>query len=268
MKFGKKLDIIGPLTRINPIFTLIIMFLCLIVTPMHSQTFKSIQLNHGRVREAYSENLKSIEALLKNKGIEITEMEVFLRGIKHDKKLELFAKNKKDSTFQLIKQYDFCVLSGELGPKRKQGDMQVPEGFYHINRFNPSSIFFLSLGIDYPNLSDKKLSDAGDVGGDIFIHGDCVSVGCIPITDELIKELYVICVEARNNGQKEIPVHIFPFRMEGYSNNRLHYSTDMNRLQFWDSLVNGYQFFEERKELPKMKINASGYYYLDDNSPS
>ena len=264
MKIGKKIDLIGALTIINPTFILIIIVLSFMVTPIHSQSFKYNQLKYQRVREAYRENYGFINSIFQKKGIDINNMDIFLRAIKSERKLELYAKNNNDSIYTLIKSYDFCFFSGELGPKREQGDLQIPEGFYNIDRFNPTSYFFLSLGINYPNISDRKLSAARNVGGDIFIHGDCVSIGCIPLTDIWIKELYVICVEAKNNGQSKIPVHLFPFRMEDYSQNRLRDSTELRRLGFWDSLVAGYNYFEVKKQLPKVKTNANGFYSVQD----
>lgn len=82
-----------------------------------------------------------------------------------------------------------CMQSGTLGPKRMEGDYQMPEGFYYINEFKPYSNFHLALGINYPNASDKVLSDARRPGGDIYIHGGCVSTGCIAISDQPIEEL-------------------------------------------------------------------------------
>lgn len=260
MKIGKKIDLIGAFTIINPTLTLIIIVLLFMVTPVNSQSFKSNQLKYQRVREAYAENYDSISSMLEKKGVDIDNMRIFLRAIKSDKKIQLYAMNDNDSIYTLIKKYDFCVFSGNLGPKREQGDMQIPEGFYHIDRFNPTSYFFLSLGINYPNTSDRKLSNAHDVGGDIFIHGDCVSVGCIPLTDKWIKELYVVCAEARNNGQTKIPVHLFPFHMDEYGPNRNRYSNSPERLKFWDSLVDGYNYFESNKQLPKVETSSNGFY--------
>ena len=77
---------------------------------------------------------------------------------------------------------------GQPWPQATQGDSQVPEGFYHMDRFNPLSNFHLSLGVSYPNQSDRILGASGRLGGDIFIHGDCVTIGCVPITDEGIRE--------------------------------------------------------------------------------
>ena len=264
MKIGKKIDLIGAWTIINPTFILIIIVLSSMATPIHSQSFKSCQMKYQRVIKAYAENYDFIDSMFQKKGIDINNMNIFLRAIKSERKLELYAKNNNDSIYTLIKPYYFCIFSGEFGPKREEGDMQIPEGFYHIDRFNPSSYFFLSLGINYPNISDRKLANSRDVGGDIFIHGDCVSIGCIPLTDKWIKELYVICVEAKNNGQSKIPIHLFPFRMEDYCQNRLRHSTDLRRLKFWDSLVAGYNYFEQKKQLPKIKTNANGFYSVQD----
>ena len=126
----------------------------------------------------------------------------------------MWIKEKGKEEFTLLHTYAFCSTSGTLGPKRKEGDLQIPEGIYHINHFNPVSNFYLSLGVNYPNASDNILSDKQHPGGSIYIHGNCVTIGCIPITDEKIKELYVLAVEAKNNGQENIPIHIFPDRLD------------------------------------------------------
>src|SRR5712691_1661125 len=88
------------------------------------------------------------------------------------------------------------------------GDGQVPEGFYEVSALNPWSRFLLSLKVSYPNALDRGF---GRTGGDIFIHGSCVTTGCIPIEDGPIQELYVIVADARARGAR-IEVHIFPGR--------------------------------------------------------
>src|SRR5690606_40100008 len=131
-----------------------------------------------------------------------------------EKIIEVWVKGHNTTTYQLLCRYDCCTTSGTLGPKRREGDLQIPEGVYHINHFNPQSNFHLSLGINYPNASDKILSDPSKPGGAIYIHGNCVTIGCIPITDDKIKELYIMAVEAKNSGQQKIPVYIFPSRLD------------------------------------------------------
>ena len=173
-------------------------------------------------------------------------------------------KERNQEEFVLLCTYDFCTTSGVLGPKRKEGDLQIPEGVYHINHFNPVSNFYLSLGLNYPNASDKILSHATKPGGSIYIHGDCVTIGCIPITDEKIKELYVLAVEARNNGQEKIPVHVFPAKLETGVVDKLvsEYAADEKVKNFWKNLEPVYQDFESTRKLKPVKVNSKGAYYF------
>ena len=179
-------------------------------------------------------------------------------------KLELWAATTPEDSFKLITNYKFCTSSGSLGPKRQQGDYQIPEGFYYIDRFNPASNFYLSLGLNYPNTSDRILGKKGKLGGDIFIHGNCVTIGCIPITDDKIKELYIIAVKTKSNGQQEIPVHIFPYNFTN-SKTREHIcniASYKNYLSFWDNLEKGHRFFEEKRKLPEAKVNSRNGHYI------
>jgi len=227
--------------------------------------FKTAQKKYSRVRVAYAEKEQGVKDLLTEKELDINKINLYIRAFKTEKKLELWGKNKTDDKFKLIKIYDFCTSSGVLGPKRKQGDYQIPEGFYHIDRFNPYSVFYLSLGINYPNKSDRILGKKGSLGGDIFIHGDCVSIGCIPITTPKIKELYVMCVEAKNNGQQKIPVTIFPAKLNERNYKILtdRYSEDTDKINLWKALKDGYQYFEKEKKLPSVTFLNDGRYKVN-----
>lgn len=184
---------------------------------------------------------------------------IFLRAFKSEQQLELWIQDS--STFRLFRTYPICRVPGELGPKRKEGDLQVPEGLYWVEVFNPKSSYHLSLGINYPNASDRILSDPKKPGGEIYIHGNCVSVGCIPLTDEKIREVYLLALEAKNAGQTQIPVHIFPCRMTAENREHLLARNQPALLPFWDNLGEAYQFFEEKKVLPKYEVEAeSGRY--------
>ena len=134
---------------------LVILFLFIALPKVEAQSFKSEQKQYKRVREAYSEKDSVISSNLAKHNIERNDLEIYIQAYKLDRKLEVYGKNKKDTAYQLIKDIDICALSGNLGPKRQQGDLQIPEGFYNIIIFNPSSNFHLSLGLDYPNKSDK-----------------------------------------------------------------------------------------------------------------
>ena len=225
--------------------------------------FKTEQLKNSRVKTAYCEKEDRVRSLLNNKGI--STVHIFIRAFKKEQVVELWAKNNSDVEFKKITQYDFCVTSGELGPKRRQGDWQIPEGFYHIDRFNPWSSFYLSLGINYPNASDRVLGYRQDLGGDIFIHGDCVTIGCIPITDDNIKELYVFAVEAKDNGQDKIPVYIFPDRLTEENIQKLNqeHQTNNKLIGFWANLKEGYDYFESQKILPKVAVSKDGKYEFE-----
>ena len=226
-----------------------------------SQSFKSTQLQKSRVKGAYNNTIVQLQTDLDQMGVKSSEVAIFLRGFKLEKELQVWVKHKDSTTYNLFKTFDFCVLSGALGPKTAQGDMQVPEGHYYIDRFNAWSIFHLSLGINYPNQADKKLNAKGNLGGDIFIHGDCVSIGCIPITNVHIEELYTLAIEARNNGQTRIPVHIFPFKMnETNMENAILMIRDDKLRSFWENLKFGFQWFEENKAIPKVKVSSEGKY--------
>lgn len=227
-------------------------------------SFKKDQLRYPRVRAAYHQKEDLLKKQLKEKDLQLTKIQLYLRAFKQEKELEIWGRNTNNSSFKLFKTYKICATSGTLGPKRKQGDRQIPEGFYHINRFNPASNFHLSLGINYPNKSDRILSDQLKPGGDIFIHGSCVTIGCLPMTDNQIKEIYVLCVEAKDGGQNTIPVTIFPFRM---SRDRLdqyssHLSSSDPTVILWKELQKGFALFNQSKKLPHVGFLKDGRHNL------
>ncbi len=238
------------------IFTLILALLF----SSNNDSFKDDQLRYQRVRQAYKEKEYSMLEYLEYNGIDKNKLRLYLRAFKKEKRIELWAKNSSDKRYKLIKEYRICRTSGNLGPKRKQGDRQIPEGFYHINRFNPFSNFYLSLGINYPNKSDIILGEKNNLGGDIFIHGSCVTVGCMPITNDRIKELYVFCVEAKNSGQETIPVTIFPMELSDKEFDKLKqkYKNDTDKIGLWTDLKKGYDLFNETKKLPSIGFLNSG----------
>lgn len=118
--------------------------------------FLSEQKKFERVRNAVKNKQATIEKHLKEKSLSLDNLNILLIAYKVDDLLEVYAKSKQESVYTKIYEYRICARSGQLGPKRKQGDGQVPEGFYYIDRFNPTSNYYLSLGLNYPNLSDKK----------------------------------------------------------------------------------------------------------------
>ena len=158
------------------------------------------------------------------------------------------------------------MQSGTMGPKRLKGDYQVPEGFYYINEFNPHSNYHLSLGLNYPNASDRILSDSINPGNSIFIHGSCVSVGCIPVTDDEIEEIYIIASYARSNGEDFIPVHVFPIRFNQKKSLEYFNMTAKNNpslQKFAMELKDAFDKFEETHQVPLVLIDRKGDYVID-----
>jgi murein L,D-transpeptidase YafK len=224
--------------------------------------FLGEQKKYERVRDAITGKQSVLEKKLSDKNLSINNFNLLLIAYKDENKLEVYAKKKTETTYSLIQSYDVCASSGELGPKRKYGDLQVPEGFYHIDRFNPTSSYHLSLGINYPNQSDRKKSKASNLGGDIFIHGSCVTIGCLPMTDDKIKEIYLLAVHAKNNGQTKIPVYIFPFRMtdKNMSSYKSKYKENKELLLFWENIQSGYEKFSSNSKALQVSISENGDY--------
>jgi murein L,D-transpeptidase YafK len=229
-----------------------------------SESFKQNQLQHSRVKNAYDNKEATVKNYFKLKHLNEKGFNLFIQIFKKEQLVEVWIKEKGKTTFDLLHTYSICSSSGTLGPKRKEGDMQVPEGVYHIEHFNPVSNFHLSLGVNYPNASDKILSDKKHPGGNIYIHGNCVTIGCVPITDDFIEELYVLAVEARNNGQNNIPVYIFPNKMENGTVEKLaeEYDTDQTTISFWKNLQSIYLDFKTSHTLKKVHVDAKGKYYF------
>jgi murein L,D-transpeptidase YafK len=227
-------------------------------------SFREEQIKHARVKAAYDEKGLAVRNYFVEKNIDYTSYSLFLRIFKKEMKLEAWAKQRAKNSYVLLHTYDYCASSGTLGPKRKEGDLQIPEGIYYINHFNPLSNFHLSLGINYPNSSDKILSDRKHPGGYIYIHGNCVTVGCVPMTDDKIKELYILAIEARNGGQETIPVYIFPTKLDTASMNDLaqEFKSTPATISFWKNLQPIYQDFENTHIIKAVHVNSNGQYNL------
>jgi murein L,D-transpeptidase YafK len=229
--------------------------------PLHGD-FAQSQLRHPRVFDARVNARHGVKKLYRERGIPYPAAEVFMRVFKRERVLELWARPAGADRFALLKEYPICALAGEIGPKRKQGDNQTPEGFYEIDSFNPNSEYLLSLHVNYPNDSDRVLGSRSNLGGAIFIHGGCKTIGCIAVTDEAIEELYWIAVEARSVGQERIPVHIFPSRLTDSELSMLEnaFDEEPGLVEFWRNLQPGYLLFERNRVVPAVSVDAQGRY--------
>jgi len=192
--------------------------------------------------------------------------ELYIRSFKYDRTLEVWVKSELDEPYKLFKSYKVCMQSGTIGPKRLEGDYQMPEGFYYINEFNPNSNFHLSLGLNYPNASDRILSDSLHPGNSIYIHGKCLSTGCIAIDNYPIEEVYLLASFVKDAGQEFIPVHVFPvkFNVKKSFEYLAQISKDNQQLQeFAISLKKAFDYFEDKKQLPLIMVNKKGDYIIN-----
>ena len=209
-------------------------------------------LNSGR---AWKPIPRDTLALMEAKGT-TKHAPILVRAFKKEAELEIW-KAKADGTYTLLKTYPVCRWSGQLGPKRREGDRQVPEGFYSVSPglMNPNSGYYLAFNIGYPNAYDRA---HGYTGGLIMVHGDCSSAGCFAMTNEQIAEIYAIAREAFAGGQRNIQVQSMPFRMT--PENLARYRLDPN-MKFWNEIKEGYDQFEVTKREPQVAFCGRRYVF-------
>ncbi len=202
-------------------------------------SFREEQFRFPRVRTAAKEKDEGLRRLFTQKDLSYPPRVILLRAFKKEAILELWTEESRGKPYSLVKTYPICATSGRIGPKRSFGDEQVPEGFYELDWFNPQSNFYLSLHVSYPNESYRILGSRKNPGGDIFLHGNCVTIGCLPITDEGIKEVYWLAVLARTTGQTHLPIEIFPARMTDHELDELarEHRDEPEVMAFWVATI-------------------------------
>jgi len=152
-----------------------------------------------------------LEPAFQKAGVSYPPAQMMLRAFKAEKRIDLLAASV-EGPLRPILSWPVLAASGEAGPKLREGDRQVPEGFYRIELLNPNSRFHLSLRVNYPNPDDlararEEGREISQLGGDIMIHGGAASIGCLAIGDEAVEELFVL---AAQTGLDAIELVIFP----------------------------------------------------------
>ena len=177
---------------------------------------------------------------------------VFIRIFKSEKVLEVWV--KQNDKFALFHSYPICTFSGQLGPKLREGDGQSPEGFYRVglDQLNPYSSYHLAFNLGYPNAYDRA---NGRTGNYLMVHGNCVSIGCYAMGDENIEEIYTLMEAALRSGQKNINVHVFPFR---FDSTKIDWQHSQWRT-FWNDLKIGFDVFNQTKKPPNVSVVNKRY---------
>jgi len=181
---------------------------------------------------------------------------ILIRLFKQESELEVWKKGP-DGKFALLKTYEICKWSGDLGPKVKEGDRQAPEGFYTITPglMNPNSSYHLSFNMGFPNAYDRSL---GRTGSHLMVHGACSSRGCYAMEDAQIQDIYALGREAFRGGQRSFQVQAYPFKMT--PENLAKHDGNPN-MPFWLMLKEGYDHFEVTRLEPKVDVCGRQYVF-------
>ena len=179
---------------------------------------------------------------------------ILIRSFKKESVLEVW-KQTREGPYALLKSFPICRWSGQLGPKRRQGDRQTPEGFYSVTprQMNPNSAYHLSFDTGFPNAYDRA---HGATGSALMVHGICSSAGCYAMTNQQISEIYALARDALRAGQGAFQMQAYPFRMS--AENMAKYRGDPN-IDFWRQLKEGFDLFEATGEEPRVKVVDARY---------
>jgi murein L,D-transpeptidase YafK len=180
---------------------------------------------------------------------------VFIRAYKQEKRLYLYVQPGRTGRFVEFESWPICAASGFVGPKKAEGDKQVPEGVYGVTAeaMNNASSYHLSMNVGYPNAFDQS---HGRTGSFIMIHGRCESIGCLAMTDPVIEDIWTLVSAAHREGQTKVDVHILPFvlnekALEGYAQSE--------HLAFWTDLMAIQNAFNSSGVPPVVTVNSGRY---------
>ena len=192
-------------------------------------------------------------ALMKGKKTSPAEP-MLIRIFKKEAELEVWKRNTS-GRYARLKTFPICRWSGQLGPKRKEGDRQTPEGFYAVtaSQMNPNSKHYLSFDTGFPNAYDRA---QGATGSALMVHGTCSSAGCYAMTDAAMSEIYALVREALRGGQRAVQLQAYPFRMT--AENLVRHRLDPN-IAFWRQLKEGSDRFEATGEELGVSVLAGRY---------
>lgn len=207
-----------------------------------------------RSREATAQVAPKLVQAMQAKGLDYGSP-VFIRVFKQEAELEVWVRSGE--VYKHFRTYPIAAMSGQLGPKLREGDRQAPEGFYFVppSRMNPNSRFHLSFNLGYPNAYDQGHRRTGSA---LMVHGGRASIGCFAMTDPKIEEIYTLVDAALRHGQPFFRVHLFPFRMSP-QNMQKHRGSQW--YPFWENLKQGYDYFESSGKVPNVRVGNNKYLF-------
>jgi murein L,D-transpeptidase YafK len=210
----------------------------------------------------------------KEAGVSCPPSCILLRTFKHEKECELWAGNGKDP-LKLVKILRVCAVDDAPGPKLCMGDEKTPEGFYESYELFGSPYWWMwmkltpqsldepgepdngssfRLCINYPNPADMARTrrfSGKRPGGEICIHGNCVTAGCISFQNRVFMIAYYFATKHNIRENGSLQVHIFPFRFSAELKRQYSGSCagmkSHDLLNFWNNIEEGYALFEKTR---------------------
>lgn len=168
---------------------------------INNTTHKQIILNLSE------KNRSNLRLYFNKHNLDYPPKHISLICIKDQKIIQMWSSTNENWIH--VKNYKILGCSGNSGPKLLEGDLQVPEGIYYIEKLIPNGSNHLSLLLNYPNDFDRKmaiLDKRSNIGGNIMIHGGEISYGCLAIGDAASEELYILANDTKIENIKIIIV--------------------------------------------------------------
>jgi L,D-transpeptidase catalytic domain len=211
-----------------------------------------------RSQRAQQSRLPIVKEMFAKAGVAFPPAQLAFVAYKDEKQLEVWASSEEGGKAERIATYGICAASGGLGPKRFEGDHQVPEGHYVLQYGWAESNYHLEMKVSYPNMVDKVLGPKDrSLGGEIMIHGDCASIGCLAMSDERVEELWVMM---KSKGDARVKVQIYPARDMDALLNSPEYASHH---AFWRNLKEGKDRFDKGGRFFAVKADWHGVYMYE-----
>ena len=216
---------------------------------------------------------------------------VLFRAFKHEQEFEIWIADKRSDKLKLLATLPICAVDYTPGTKLRQGDGKTPEGIYNYKLLYGSSYSFMwiklnsseiddygevgkgssfKLCTDYPYQIDrnrtKKYLGKVSTGGEICIHGNCATAGCISFENKNFLPVF-LTASFHNQKKYSLPkIHIFPFRFTEelktkYAKEANSYMTANEIINFWNEIEKGYNLFEKTHKAIKVNYKGDKYFF-------
>lgn len=257
------------------------------IADCNNQNEKSVTFIDKRIEDLIGPTLNR---LLSDQGFEISPKYYLYRVFKKEKEIEVWAGKSSTDSLKLIQTLRICAMDFEPGPKARQGDGKTPEGFYRLSDLYGSTNWFMwirlntgdidnygevgigssfKLYVNYPNSLDRsrtaKYLPGKNSGGDICVHGNCVSAGCIAFKNRVFLPVYAFFKKHDRSRYGYPQIHVFPYRFEDYDIQKFsEENPDLPAeylIEFWKNLKEGYDKFNSSHRAPKISIANNRYVF-------